>query len=56
MEIEPILYEPILQGLGVVARSGHGERARQFVRFLLSKEAQNVLASHGFDPPPDDGR
>jgi molybdate transport system substrate-binding protein len=55
-EINPVLYEPVLQGLGVVARSGHGESARQFTRFLLGVEGQKVLASSGFDPPPEEGR
>jgi molybdate transport system substrate-binding protein len=52
-EVDPALYEPILQGLGVVARSGHGESARQFTRFLLGGEGQKVLAAYGFDPPPE---
>jgi molybdate transport system substrate-binding protein len=56
VEISAALYEPVLQGLGVVARSGHGESARQFTRFLLGPEGQQVLASFGFDPPPDEGR
>jgi molybdate transport system substrate-binding protein len=54
--IDPSLYEPILQGLGIVARSGHGESARRFTRFLLDGEGQKVLASYGFDPPPEEGR
>jgi molybdate transport system substrate-binding protein len=55
-ESDPALYEPILQGLGLVARSGHGESARQFARFLLGGEGQKILASYGFDPPPEQGR
>jgi molybdate transport system substrate-binding protein len=56
LEIDPALYDPILQGLGVVARSGHGDSARQFARFLLGSEGQKILASYGFDPPPERGR
>jgi molybdate transport system substrate-binding protein len=52
-DIDPALYEPILQGLGVVARSSHGDSARQFARFLLGGEGQKILASYGFDPPPE---
>jgi molybdate transport system substrate-binding protein len=52
-DIDPALYEPILQGLGVVARSSRGDSARQFARFLLSGEGQKILASYGFDPPQD---
>jgi molybdate transport system substrate-binding protein len=54
--IDPALYEPILQGLGVVARSSRGDPARQFARFLLGGEGQKILASYGFDPPPEPAR
>jgi molybdate transport system substrate-binding protein len=56
IEIDPVLYEPIVQGLGVVAQTGHGEAARTFTRFLLSGEGQKVLASAGFGSPPDAAR
>jgi molybdate transport system substrate-binding protein len=52
-DIDPALHEPILQGLGVVARSSHVDSARQFARFLLGGEGQKILASYGFDPPPE---
>jgi molybdate transport system substrate-binding protein len=55
-EVDPALHEPILQGLGVVARSDHGESARKFTRFLLGGEGREVLVSHGFEPPPETGR
>jgi molybdate transport system substrate-binding protein len=55
-EIDPTLYEPILQGLGVVARSAHGDSARAFARFVLGRDGQKILASYGFDPPPEQAR
>lgn len=51
IEIDPSLYAPIVQTLGVVAHSEQTEAARQFADFLLGSEGQAVLQSHGFDPP-----
>jgi molybdate transport system substrate-binding protein len=56
IEIDPVLYQPIVQGLGVVAQTGHGEAARKFTAFLLSAEGQKVLASSGFGSPPTGAR
>jgi molybdate transport system substrate-binding protein len=53
IEIDPKLYEPIYQGLGVVAETGHGDSARQFAEFLLGSEGQKLLAAAGFGPPPN---
>jgi molybdate transport system substrate-binding protein len=47
-------YEPIFQGLGVVARASHGESAHRFVQFLLGPKGQQVLTSCGFGPPPSE--
>ena len=52
IEIASVLYEPIFQGLGVVARSSREQSARRFIQFLLGKDGQSVLASCGFGPPP----
>jgi molybdate transport system substrate-binding protein len=52
LEVAADLHEPILQGLGVIARSGHGEAARRFTQFLLDGEGQRLLAAHGFAPVP----
>jgi molybdate transport system substrate-binding protein len=49
-DVPPELYEPILQGLGVVAGSAHRDAARQFTQFLLDGEGQKILLSHGFAP------
>jgi molybdate transport system substrate-binding protein len=53
-EIDPALYEPILQGLGIISNSSSREPARQFARFLLEGEGQRVLASFGFGPSPEE--
>jgi molybdate transport system substrate-binding protein len=52
VEVDPGLHAPILQGLGVVARSKHREAARRFAAYLLGEEGQRLLASYGFGPAP----
>ena len=52
IEVEPGLYEPILQGAGVIARSKQDAASRRFTDFLLSDESQKHLAALGFSPPP----
>jgi molybdate transport system substrate-binding protein len=52
VEVPPDLYDPIVQSLGVVAGSPRKARAEAFVGFLLGPEGREVLASHGFGPPP----
>jgi molybdate transport system substrate-binding protein len=51
IDIDPGLYDPVIQGLGVVARSGQVQAARRFAAFLMGKEGQATLASFGFRPP-----
>ncbi len=50
VEVDPTLYDPIVQGLGVVARTKHPELAEKFIRFLLSAEGQAILSKFGFSP------
>ena len=52
VEVDPKLYDPIVQGLGVVASTPRGDEARQFSDFRLGDEGQAILARHGFGPPP----
>jgi len=42
---------PIVYPVALVARSIHQEEALAFVRFLQSKEAQEILAKYGFRKP-----
>ena len=48
--IDPSGYDPIIQGLGVVAHSRHPQ-ADAFARFLLGEAGQALLRQHGFAPP-----
>jgi molybdate transport system substrate-binding protein len=50
-DVDPSLYDPIVQTLGVVARSEHAEAAEAFARFLVGDASHAVFASHGFKRP-----
>ncbi|GAC1447768.1 MAG: molybdate ABC transporter substrate-binding protein [Isosphaeraceae bacterium] len=52
VEIDPALHDPIVQCLGVVARSSGKVEARTFARFLLGDKGRALLKSHGFQTPP----
>lgn len=62
LAVDPALYDPIIQGLGVVAASAHAEEARAFADFLASADGQAILAGFGFQSvttpvaPPDTDR
>ena len=48
VEVDPALYDPIIQGLGIVARTKRADDARAFADFLAGPEGQAILARHGF--------
>lgn len=50
-EIDPRLYEPIVQDLAIVNGSRNLKLAEGFRTFMLGETARNVLASHGFRLP-----
>lgn len=49
--IDGALYDPIVQALGVVARTGRPREAEAFASFVLGDEGRTVLASFGFAAP-----
>lgn len=51
LEIDPKLYDPIIQGLGIVAQSSNQDAARSFAQFVLGPEGQEVLGKYGFAKP-----
>lgn len=51
--IDPGLYPPIVQALGIVAASRQQDAAGEFAALLLGPPGQSILARHGFQPPPD---
>ena len=55
IEIDPDLYAPILQGMGVIASSKSEAAARQFTDFLRGADGRKLLSSFGFGLPAQDG-
>ena len=51
IRIDPALYPPIGQSLGILARSEHLDAARQFVNFLLRGNGRDVLTRFGYQLP-----
>ncbi len=50
VEVDPQLYDPIVQALGVVSASARSADADQFARFVLDPEGQRILREAGFAP------
>lgn len=48
VKVDPQLYRPIEQALGIVTSSPRIEEAKQFRSFLLGPEGRTMLASHGY--------
>jgi molybdate transport system substrate-binding protein len=51
IKVDPKLYRPIDQALGVVASSMQPERASQFAAFLLGSEAKEIFRENGYEFP-----
>jgi molybdate transport system substrate-binding protein len=51
VEIDPQLYDPIIQALGVVKASVRTADAERFARFVMGADGQDVLKQFGFAPP-----
>ncbi len=50
VEVDPALYDPIVQALGVVAATKRTADAEAFARFVLGEEGQAILKEFGFKP------
>ncbi len=48
LKMDPRLYKPIEQALGIVAASAHSEEAGRFRSFLLGTEGRTILANGGY--------
>jgi len=48
VEVDPRLYDPIIQSLGVVAATARSADAERFARFVLDEEGQGILKEFGF--------
>ncbi len=54
LTVDPGLYDPLIQAVGIVAETDQPEQAEQFIRFLLGDDGQRILARYGFGPPEPD--
>jgi molybdate transport system substrate-binding protein len=50
VEVDPALYDPIVQALGIVAATRRRADAEAFARFVLGEEGQAILKEFGFKP------
>src|SRR5262249_43539742 len=50
IEVDPALYDPIVQALGIVANTPRPADAEAFVQFVLGEEGQAILKEFGFKP------
>ncbi len=53
IEVDPSLYEPIVQGLGVVAASKQGAEAQAFADYVAGPRGQSLLKTFGFNSPAE---
>ncbi len=54
--IDPALYDPIVQALGIVSDSSRQREAEAFASFVLGAEGQGVLKQFGFRPGIDESK
>jgi len=51
LDVDRALYDPIVQGLGIVVRTRRADDAKRFCDFILGVEGQDGLAEFGFIRP-----
>jgi molybdate transport system substrate-binding protein len=51
LEVDPSLYDPIIQALGIVSLTRRPDDSGRFVRFVVGDEGQGILKEFGFAPP-----
>ena len=55
VDLDPGLYDPLIQALGIVADTTNPDQARAFVQFVMGVEGQAILQEAGLDPPGQSG-
>jgi molybdate transport system substrate-binding protein len=48
IQVDEALHQPIVQKLGIVARSQHGDDARKFTAFVLGDAGRAILSRYGY--------
>jgi molybdate transport system substrate-binding protein len=56
IEIDPLLYEPLIQSMGVVSATTQRDRANEFLEFTVGEEGSAILRAAGFDRAPEESR
>jgi molybdate transport system substrate-binding protein len=51
VDLDPRLYDPLVQAMGIVSDSTNPAQAREFARFVMGAEGQAILQESGLDPP-----
>ncbi len=51
IRVDPKLYRPIVQDLGIIAASGHKTEAAKFTDFILHGKGRGILGNFGYQPP-----
>ncbi|WP_165227230.1 molybdate ABC transporter substrate-binding protein [Aquisphaera insulae] len=54
IDVDPGIYSPMVQFLGIVSDSSHPDRARAFAELVLGREGQAILKESGFAGPAAD--
>lgn len=54
IRVDPGLYPPLQQALGILARAEHPAAARKFVDYLLRGKGRDALLRDGYLPPGED--
>jgi molybdate transport system substrate-binding protein len=48
--VDPSIYDPLVQAMGIVAETRQPDRARAFLDFVMGEEGQAILHDAGFQP------
>jgi molybdate transport system substrate-binding protein len=51
LEVDPALYDPVIQALGIVAATSQRDKAEAFAQFIVGQEGQKILREGGFEMP-----
>jgi molybdate transport system substrate-binding protein len=55
IDLDRTLYDPVVQYLGIISRTGNSLAAKEFADFLVGDDGQKLLVSSGFVPPERPG-
>lgn len=51
VDLDPSLYDPLIQAMGVVSASSQRDQAGRFVEFVMGSDGQRILREAGFEKP-----